>query len=137
MTLEGDTLLQLKKWLDSISYAFWQSLSTNRSCTTYQNLVAQNNDMTKFILPPDDHYKYITAKENYEALSRALIVHLVKYTTISSSKAPKSHVKPVTNIQYYNGFELLIAVIFKISPQFVGLGSKAQDLVIPFFLGEV
>ena len=93
--------------------------------------------MTRFLLPPDNHNKYITAKENYEALSRALIVHLVKYTTISSSKAPKSHVKLVTNIQYYNGFELLIAVVFKMIPQFVGLGSKAQDLVIPFFLGEV
>ena len=36
----------------------------------------------------------------------------------------------------YNGFELLIDVVFSISPQLVGLGHKAQDLVISFRLGE-
>ena len=35
-----------------------------------------------------------------------------------------------------NGFELLIYVVFAMSLQLVGLGPKAQDLVIPFCLGE-
>ena len=30
--------------------------------------------MTKFLFPPDYHSKYITEKENYEELSRAIIV---------------------------------------------------------------
>ena len=32
MTLEGDTLLQLQKWWDTICSAFFLSLSTNKSC---------------------------------------------------------------------------------------------------------
>ena len=35
-----------------------------------------------------------------------------------------------------NGFELLIVVVFVMSPQLGGIWSKAQDLVITFFLGE-
>ena len=100
MTIEGDTLIQLQKWWDAIRSAFYQSLSTDRIWRTYQNLVAQNDDMTKFLFSPDDHSKYITANENYEAFSRALIFHIVKDTTVSSSKAPKSHVKLVTNMHY-------------------------------------
>ena len=36
-----------------------------------------------------------------------------------------------------NGFDLIIAVVFVMSPQQVGLGPKAQYVVIPFRLGEV
>ena len=35
-----------------------------------------------------------------------------------------------------NGFDLIIAVVFVISNQIVGLGPKSQDLVINFRLGE-
>ena len=36
----------------------------------------------------------------------------------------------------YNGFDLLIDVVFVISPQLVVLGPKDQGLVISFLLGE-
>ena len=36
-----------------------------------------------------------------------------------------------------NGFDLLIAVIFDTSPQLGTLGTKYQELVIWFHLGEV
>ena len=39
-------------------------------------------------------------------------------------------------MHYDNGFELLIAVVFSISPQLGVLGPKGQDLVIPLCLGE-
>ena len=39
-------------------------------------------------------------------------------------------------MHYDNGFELLIAVVFAMSPQLGGLGPKYQDLTIPFRLGE-
>ena len=35
-----------------------------------------------------------------------------------------------------NGFDLIFAVVFAMSPQLGGLGTKYQDLVIPFFLYE-
>ena len=88
------------------------------------------------MLPPHTHSKYTTAKENFEAFSRALRVHIVKDATISSSKPPKSYVKIVTCINNYNRFDLLIAFVFYMSPQLGGLELKAQDLVIPFHLGE-
>ena len=137
MTLEGDTLLKLQKWWDAIFSYFCQSLSTNKSWPTCKNLVSEHHYINKFLLPIDDHSKYITAKENYEAFSRALRVHLVKDTTISSSKAPKSHIKLVTHMHYDNGFELLIALIFNVISQLGGLGPKSKDLVIPFCLGKL
>ena len=78
----------------------------------------------------------MTGKDIFEAFTRAIRVHLVKDTTISSSKSPKLHVKLVTHMDYKNGFEVLISFVFSMSPQLGGLGPKAQDLVISFFLGE-
>ena len=49
MTLEGDTLLQLQKWWDTISSAFWQSLSTNKSWPSYKKLKAEHYNITKFL----------------------------------------------------------------------------------------
>ena len=108
-------------------------MSTKKIWKTYNKLVKDHLDIKQFLLPLDYHYKYITAKENYEAFSRSLRVHLVKDITLSSSKPPKSHVKLVTHMHYKNGFELLIAVIFKMIPKIGGVGTKAEDLVVPFF----
>ena len=80
-------------------------MSTEKSWTPYKKLKAENYDITKFLLPPDTHSKYVTSKENVEAFSRALRVQLVEYTTISSSKSQKSHVKIVKHMHYENGFK--------------------------------
>ena len=63
-------------------------------------------------------------------------MHIVKDTTIFSSKSPKSHVKLAIYMNYDNAFDLLIAVVFAMGLQLVVLGTKSQDLVIPFRLGE-
>ena len=96
----------------------------------------EHHNISKFLLPPDTHSKFATAKENFEELSIALRVHLVKYTTISSSKEPKSHVKLVTYMNNDNQFDLLIDVVFSMSPQLRVIEPKAQDLVIPFCIIE-
>ena len=83
MDIEGDTLLQIQKWWDAIS-------SVYKRWPTYKNLASEHYEIAKFLLPPENHSKYITAKEKYKAFSIALRVHIVKDTTISSSKAPKS-----------------------------------------------
>ena len=88
MILEGDTLLQLQKLLYAIRSASFLYLSKNKIWTPYKKIKAENYVITKFILPPDTHPKYITAKENVQSFSRALGIHLVKDATISSSKAP-------------------------------------------------
>ena len=64
MTLEGDTLVQLQKWWDAISFDFCKYLSTNKICPTYKKIKPENDYITKFPLPLDTHYKYVTAKEN-------------------------------------------------------------------------
>ena len=47
----------------------------------------------------------------------ALQAHLVKDTAINSSTAQKSHVKLITYINIDNIYNLLVAVVFFISPQ--------------------
>ena len=39
-------------------------------------------------------------------------------------------------MNFDNGFDLIIAVVFVMSPQLGGLGPKSQDLVAIFSLGE-
>ena len=55
----------------------------NKRWQPYNRIKAGNYDIPKFLLPPDAHYKYVTAKETFEEFSRALRVHIVKDTTIS------------------------------------------------------
>ena len=72
MNLEGDTLLQIKKWWDSIIYTFSQSFSTNKSWAEYKYITADQHQLYYFILPLDTYHKLSKAKENYEELSRSL-----------------------------------------------------------------
>ena len=137
MTLASDTLLHIKKLWDAIISDFCWYVSAKNSWTSYKYLRAEHHNISYFLLPPDTHPNFPTAKENYEALSRALRIRLVKYDTITSSKAPKSHAKPVTFINNYNEFDLLIYVVFSIINQLGGLGHKAQDIGISFHLGEL
>ena len=136
MTVNGNTLLQLQNGGMPLVLTSANIYYQKNSWPPYKKLKAKNYNITTFILPSDTHSKYVTSKENFEAFSRALRAHLVKDTTISSSKSPKSHVKPFTHMHYANGFELLIEVIFTMSPQLGVLGPKYQDLVIPFRFGE-
>ena len=76
----------------------------NKIWPSFKKIKSENYYITKSILLSDTHSKYITAKEKFEAFSRALRVHLVKDTTILSSKAPESYVKLVTHMHYDNGF---------------------------------
>ena len=130
MTLKGDTLLHIQKWWYSILYAFCKSLSTNKIWSAYKSLRAYNHNIYSFLLSPDTHPKFFTAKETCEALSRALRAHIVKDNTINSSKSPKSYVKLVAHMNSGNIFDLLIYFFFVMSLQLGGLGPKAQDLVI-------
>ena len=89
MSLEGNTHIQIQKSLDDILSALWKYLSTNKNWFPYRSFRAEHHDIYTFILQPDTHPKFTTAKEKHEAFSRALIVHIVKDNTISKSKAPK------------------------------------------------
>ena len=136
MNIAADTLLPIKKWWDSIRSTLCQSLSKNKTWKPCKETKEENYYINKFLLLPDTHYKYATAKEDFEAFSRSLRVNFVKDTNISLSKAPKSYVKLFTYMYYGNLFEMFIAVVFSMSPQLGGLGPKSQDLVIHFRLGE-
>ena len=136
MTLKGDTLIRIQKWWHAILFPFCQYLSTNKTWLSYKYLRAEHHNIYFFLFPPSTHSKFSTSKENYETLSRALRVYLVKYNTIFSEKAPKWHVKIITYMNNDNRFDLIIAVVFAIIPQIGGLGPKAKYLVISFFLNE-
>ena len=66
MTLEGDNLLQIQKWWDVIISAFLQYLSKKKSWTSYKSLSSEHYNIYKFLLLPDTHPKYSTAKEKYK-----------------------------------------------------------------------
>ena len=108
MTLEGDTLFQIKKCWDAFLSAFFQTLSNNKSCPLYKYLISKHYNIYYFILPPDTYPKFSTTKEKYEAFSRALRVDLVKDKTFPSSKSPKSYIKLITYMNNDNAFDLLL-----------------------------
>ena len=108
MTHEGGTLIWIQKWLDAIIYAFFQYLSTNKIWSSYKSLRAEHHNIYCFILPLDTHTIFSKAKQNYKALSIALVVYIDKDKTISSSKSPKLHVKLITYMNNNNSFDLLL-----------------------------
>ena len=85
MTLESDTLPQLQIWWDAICSAFFQSQSTSKSWSSYKKTKAENYNITKFLLPPDAHYEYITAKEN--------VKHCQEHSEFILLNIPPSHNK--------------------------------------------
>ena len=71
--------------------------------------------------------------KHYQEHSDFIVLNI---NTISSSKSPKLHVKIITCMNNENGFDLLITVVFSVSPQLIVLRPKFQYLVISFLLGE-
>ena len=136
INLEGDTLIQIQKWWDSILSSFCQSLSTNNSVRSYEYITEDHHELSYFIIPPDTHTKFAKVKEKYEAFSISLWAHLAKYEIITLSKAPKLHATLVTYMNIDNVFDLIMDVVSSISPQVGGLKPKSQDPVISFRLGE-
>ena len=49
---------------------------------------------------------------------------------IHSPTAPKYQVKIITDMNIENIFDLIVAILFSMSPQIGGIGPKYQDLVI-------
>ena len=118
------------------TFCFLTILSTNKIRTAHKYLIEYHNELSYFILPLYTHPKISESKENYEVFSRTLGFHLVDDETITTPKAPKSHVKLITYLNIDKGFDLLIALVFYISPQLGVLGPKSQDHVISLFFGE-
>ena len=91
-------------------------------------------------LPLFSHQKpildWLKQKKNMNYSPKHSDFIFVKDKTIPYSKSPKYHVKLITYIKVDNGFDFNISVVFKISTKLGGLGTKSQDLVIYFCLGE-
>ena len=87
--------------------------------------------MMIFLCPPTGHTLQVHhIKRKYQSLPRSPRVHLAKYDTIPSSKPPTSHVKLITDMNIDNRLDLLNYIVFAMSPQLGGIGSKAQYLMI-------
>ena len=50
MTLEVDTLLQIKKWWDAVLSTLCKNLSTNNICPAYTYIKAENQNISSFLL---------------------------------------------------------------------------------------
>ena len=117
MTLEGGNLLQIQKWWDAILSTFCQSLSSTKILPACKYVKSENHNISSFILPPDTHPKFTTAKENikhYQYNSEFILLNIKLFPTL---KQKKSHFKLIKCMNNENGFDLLIASVFSISPQ--------------------
>ena len=77
MTLEGDTFLQIKTLWGAILSEFCQPLSTKNSWPPYKSLRSEHHNIYKFLLLPDTHLKFFTAKEKYEEF---ILLKITPYT---------------------------------------------------------
>ena len=89
MTLEGNNLLQLQKWCYASRSDFCQYMSTKKILPPQKKPKSQNDDITKFILPPETHYKYVTERENLK--------HYQEYSELILLKIPLYHNKKNQN----------------------------------------
>ena len=62
LNLEGETILQLQKWFDTIQYDFYQYLSTSNIWTVQKYPKPPDYDISIFVPPPEIHTK--SDKEN-------------------------------------------------------------------------
>ena len=130
MTLEGDTLLQIKKLCYDI---FPPSVNL-----CWQKIAFLSQHIIVNYLPLSYHFTPILSQpqqnRTHQSFLRVLWFHIAKYDTIIFSKAPKSYVKLITYINNDNGFDLIVAVLFDISRQIGVIRPKYQDIVIYFRL---
>ena len=73
-------------------------------------------------------------EKNYKAFSIPLRVHLVRYTTICPSTAPKPNVKFITYMNIENVFYLPVVVLFSLIHKLDLIGPKSKYLVVSFLL---
>ena len=122
--LEADDLASIQIFYDRINAAIMTTLSSNKFLPDYVDLPF-NFDHRDHLLPEPTHTQYNDATNIYKNMSRTILRHLQAQTTINHDNAPKTAIILRERSMMECGFDLLLEIIVKMSPQ---LGGYARDL---------
>ena len=122
--LEGNTLMELRKFWNATDIAFTSTVNVNKGLGDYAML---NDTFNAFgtIVPPIGHMQRNQGFNTYKNFTRLLMDHLLKKDTISKESYPKSYKCLTKNWLNKDGFDNLIRIIIHESPQ---LGGDERDL---------
>ena len=122
--LQGDGLLHLKHFWNSIDTALTSTLVCNTGIGEYSSLDSTTSIKSKLV-PPLAHADYNFCNPAYFHLSHILRDHILKRNVFSSVSAPKSY-NTLTRYKIDdNGFDILQKFVFTGSPR---LGGEERDL---------
>ena len=125
ITLDVDDITSVQHFYDGINTAIMTILSSNDFLSDYTDL-HHNFDHKDYILPPAGHPQHNDANNIFKNMSRIILHHLKKKDTIKTQNAPAASLALRENVMSTYGFEILFAIIIKLSPQ---LGGHARDHV--------
>eukprot|EP00957_Ditylum_brightwellii_P210166 15364630-Ditylum_brightwellii.AAC.1 len=89
-------------------------------------------DIAKKLLLPDTHPKYQEATGQLNTLSQILCTHIISNSIIDKESSPICYSILQANIYCKCGFDVLVTIIFGVSPQLGRKHKNAQILVIKF-----
>ena len=117
--LEGDKMLDIKKFYEEINMTLMTTLSSMTCLPEYKELTA-TFDIGAHLIPPEIHTQHSAARNAYKQFSRTLLLHLQKSTTISPTMAPRAALILQEHMLEECGFQVLFANIKHLSPQLGG-----------------
>ena len=124
--LEGDSLVQLRKFWNAVDTAYNTTLVTNQGIGRYENLTPTYSIKDK-ITPPVGHTLHDYTIAVYAKISRVVHTFITKETTITIDASSKAYRTMVKHQMEEDGFKLLTEIIISGSPQ---LGGEARDLIV-------
>ena len=124
IVLEGDNLIDLKKFWNAMNTAFTSTLNANTGLEEYEDIM-ESYSIKDHLVPPLGHTQRNQGLEAYKNFTRVLRDHLVKESTIDKVKCPKAFKCLTRHLLNNDGFVILLHIIRKGSPQ---LGGDERDL---------
>ena len=103
---------------------FISTLNANTGFEEYEDIM-ETYSIKDDLVPPLGHTQRNQGLEAYKNFTRVLRDHLVKETTIDKTKCPKAYKCLTRHLLNNDGFDILLNIIQKGSPQ---LGGDERDL---------
>ena len=124
IVLEGDNLMDLQKFWNTMDTAFTSTVNANKGLGEYETLT-ETYSAVKILVPPPGHTQRNQGLEAYKNFTRVLRDHLLKKNTINKDVCPKAYKCLTKNQLQKDGFDILTRIMVTGSPQ---LGGIERDL---------
>ena len=115
--LDGDKMMDIKKFYEEINVAMMTTLSTMIFLPDYKDLTS-SFDIRSHLIPPSVHTQNSDAENAYKQFIRTLLLHIQKSTTINTNTAARAAMILQENMLDESGFVVLSSIIKELSPQF-------------------